>query len=134
MSLASAAASFLQALQRQLIIFFDFQRLVASKHPVSFFFCSCKYCSLHHWEAVFCCCNKLILSPQNFFSGFSSLVCFLRLKKPSQSVSQSDLFIIDCFDLVLFAVDSAVSRTVKQRCTCGLMTCVSNWSGTALNV
>ena len=37
------------------------------------------------------------------------------------------LFIIDCFDLVVFSVYCAVSWTVNQISTCDVMTCVSSW-------
>lgn len=36
-----------------------------------------------------------------------------------------DVLVIDCFDLVVFAVECVVSRTVSQLYTCDLMTCVS---------
>ena len=41
------------------------------------------------------------------------------------------LLLLDCFDLVLFAVDCVVPRTLSGLFACGLMT---NWCGRILNV
>ena len=41
--------------------------------------------------------------------------------------SQEITIIVDCFDLVVFAVDFVVSRTVGQQFTWGLVTCVATW-------